>query len=223
MNQIANKRSRLQFITNQWSRRSIAEQVERACQGGCRWIQLRLKDMEERKWLETISQVKPICHHYGAFLIINDHVEMALRGDADGVHLGKEDMSPEKARQILGDNRMIGATANTLEDIRRLDEKLVDYIGLGPYRFTTTKKALAPVLGAEGYRQIIHGMKQEKITLPVIAVGGIGLEDIGGLIQTGIHGIAVSSAISEHPHPETLINQVINQINTEVQDVENMG
>src|SRR6056297_477979 len=120
MNNIAREKSRMQFITHQWSKRSIPDQVEQACRGGCGWIQLRLKDTDEQRWLEILEQVKPICLQYGAFLIINDHVEMALKAAADGVHLGKHDMCPSKARELLGEKSIIGATANTLEDIQVL-------------------------------------------------------------------------------------------------------
>ena len=223
MNNIAIKHSRLQFITNQWSHRSIPEQVEKACTGGCRWIQLRLKDKNESQWLEMVGRVKPICHQYGAFLILNDHVEMALKTEADGVHLGKEDMCPAKARQILGENSIIGGTANTLEDIRSMHEKGVDYIGLGPFRFTPTKKKLSPVLGIKGYRHMIPGMKKERLDSRLVAVGGIEIKDIPGLMETGIHGVAISSAFSDSNHPETVIQQAIKQTDKEVKHAKNIG
>jgi thiamine-phosphate pyrophosphorylase len=208
MNEIAFQKSRLQFITNQWSPIPIEEQVERACRGGCSWIQLRFKDQDESKWPDLLTNVRSICQTYGAFLIINDHVEMALKSRADGVHVGKDDMCPDKARQLLGKQSIVGGTANTLEDILTLQSKGVDYIGLGPFRQTSTKQKLAPVLGIDGYEKIINRMKKENIALPVVAIGGITVQDIPRIMQTGVHGIALSSAIAHHPDAEAITRQI---------------
>lgn len=216
MHDLAFKKSRFQFITNQWSPISIEQQVEKACRGGCGWIQLRLKDQDESKWPEVLTNVRAICQAYGAFLIINDHVEMALKSHADGVHVGKEDMCPDKARQILVEHSIVGGTANTLEDIRALHRKGIDYIGLGPFRQTDTKQKLSPVLGIEGYKRIIHQMKRENIALPVIAIGGIEVGDIPRIMQTGVHGIALSSAIAHHKDPEAIARQIHTFITQEV-------
>jgi len=218
MNNIAREKSRMQFITHQWSKRSIPDQVEQACRGGCGWIQLRLKDTDEQRWLEILEQVKPICLQYGAFLIINDHVEMALKAAADGVHLGKHDMCPSKARELLGEKSIIGATANTLEDIQVLQAKGIDYLGVGPYRYTSTKSKLSPVLGTEGYRKIIRGMKSENLAIPVIAVGGIHRDDIPFLMRTGLHGIAVSSSLANASDPSQWTEKALTQIQKEVQN-----
>jgi len=218
MNSMALKKSRLQFITYQWSQRSIPEQVEQACKGGCGWIQLRLKETHEQQWLRTLEQVKTICLRHGAFLIINDHVEMALKAGADGVHLGRNDMCPAKAREILGKNSIIGATANTLEEIIALQEKGIDYLGVGPYRYTSTKSKLSPVIGTRGYQQIIRGMKGDNINIPVIAIGGIKMEDIPFLMRTGIHGVAVSSALADNKNPVEWTDHALKQIQKEVRN-----
>jgi thiamine-phosphate pyrophosphorylase len=117
--------------------------------------------------------------------------------NATGVHLGKTDMPPAEARRILGDGFIIGGTANTFEDIRRLTDEGVDYIGLGPFRFTATKKNLSPILGLEGYKDILSRCRAAGIALPVLAIGGITVDDIPALMQTGVSGIAVSSAIRQ--------------------------
>jgi len=223
MNDIALKKSRFQFITNQWSTIPIEEQVEKACQGGCGWIQLRLKDQDESQWPGLLKNVKSICHAYGAFLVINDHVEMALKGNADGVHVGMDDMCPDKARQLLGERSIIGGTANTIEDIRVLYSKGVDYIGLGPFRQTPTKLKLSPVLGLEGYERILRRMKEEKIALPVVAIGGIQVQDIPGIMKTGVHGIAVSSVISHHPDPIVITRQIFEQTTKEADHAKDLG
>jgi len=223
MNNMAREKSRLQFITHQWSKRSIPDQVEQACKGGCGWIQLRLKDSPGQHWLKILEQVKPICLRHGAFLIINDHVEMALKTGADGVHLGQNDMCPSKAREILGEKSIIGATANTLEDIADLKKKGIDYLGVGPYRFTSTKSRLSPVLGTQGYRQIIRGMKSENSDIPVIAVGGIGIDEISFLMRTGIHGIAVSSSLANDKDPAHWTKNALKQIQKEVKNAHLIG
>lgn len=165
--------------------------------------------------MEILTEVKPICQQYGALLVINDHVELALQAGADGVHLGKDDMSPSKARDILGKNSLIGATAHTLADIFRLQKMEIDYLGVGPYRPTNTKRQLSPVLGIEGYREI---MESRNIVLPVIAVGGITINDISGLMQTGIHGIAVSSNVANHKYPRQWTKNARKQIQKEVKN-----
>jgi thiamine-phosphate diphosphorylase len=215
MNEIAHKKSRLQFITYQWGSLSIGRQVEEAARGGCGWIQLRLKDATENQWLETLEQVKPLCHRYGAFLIINDHVEMAMKVGADGVHLGRHDMCPAKARELLGRQSIIGATANTAEQVLEAHEKGADYAGVGPFRNTDTKQRLAPVLQLEGYRHIAGELKKRNINLPVVAIGGIQSGDIVPLMRTGIHGIAVSSAAARAPEPGKWIQHSLHQINKE--------
>lgn len=188
--------SRFHYITQDIAGCSHARLAESACLGGVDWVQLRVKTHEGNSysdWIQTAMETKSVCKKFGAKLIINDHVHLAKEIEADGVHLGKEDMDPAEARKILGNNYIIGGTANTIEDIKRLMENGVDYIGLGPYRFTNTKKNLNPILGLSGIREIMAKLPGAP---PVIAIGGINLADVQLLMETGIHGIAVSSAIS---------------------------
>jgi thiamine-phosphate pyrophosphorylase len=202
--------SKLQYITTH------AVHAEKACKGGATWIQLRVKDESEEDWLAMALATKIICKKYGAILIINDNVAIAKAMQADGVHLGKEDMPPEEARKILGDNYIIGGTANTLEDIKSLSAQKADYIGLGPFRFTTTKTNLSPVLGLDGYRTIIKQMQSEQIHLPIIAIGGIELPDVREILQTGVYGIAVSSAISNSGNIESAAREFMQRIKNEM-------
>jgi thiamine-phosphate pyrophosphorylase len=145
--------------------------------------------------LEAARAAKKICLEWGSTLIVNDRVEVALEAEVDGVHLGKEDMPVSEARRLLGAGKIIGGTANTFEDIREHWRQGADYIGLGPYRFTTTKKNLSPILGLEGYRRIMEEVRREGIMLPVIAIGGIGMEDAGSLFEIGLEGIAFSGML----------------------------
>ncbi|MCD6012916.1 MAG: thiamine-phosphate pyrophosphorylase [Flavipsychrobacter sp.] len=183
--------SKLQFIT---TNPRLAEQ---ACLGGINWIQLRLKNTPDDEFISIAREVQAVCRQFNATFIINDNVTMAFNLQADGVHLGKEDMSPDVARQLLGRNFIVGCTANTIEDVTYLSSKPINYIGLGPYRFTSTKQKLSPILGIEGYRNIFAQLQQRQInTPPVIGIGGITHNDIPELLATGLHGVAVSGAIS---------------------------
>ena len=191
----------IQFITHSNERYDQVEGAKLALQGGCRWIQLRMKDAMEIDFLRAAKKIRRLCDEYHATFILDDHVEWVGFTGADGVHLGKNDMPVDEARKMLGRNKIIGGTANTFEDVERLFRQGADYIGCGPFRFTTTKKNLSPVLGLEGYRDITAQMKAHDIQLPVVAIGGILHQDIPAIMQTGVTGIAVSGAILNAENP----------------------
>lgn len=191
----------LQFITHFTEKYSYFDAAHLALEGGCRWIQLRMKEASEAEVEAEAIRVRDLCRKYGATFIIDDHVALAKKVQADGVHLGKNDMPIEEARRILGDAFIIGGTANTFEDVKRHWQAGANYIGCGPFRFTTTKKNLSPILGLEGYRQILQQMKAAGITLPVVAIGGITYEDIPDILQTGVSGIALSGSILRAENP----------------------
>lgn len=186
----------LQFITNTESQVSPAEQVKAVIAGGCRWVQIRMKDASDEEVIKVVEEIKPLCIETETFLLLNDRVELAKTLDVGGVHLGKKDMLPSKARLILGPAAVIGVTANTFEDIIAVRSLDIDYIGIGPFRETSTKKDLAPVLGLEGIRKINKEMEANEINIGHVAVGGIGLEDVTPLMEAGCNGIAVSGAIA---------------------------
>lgn len=185
----------IQFITHANDRYNYLDGVRIALEGGCRWIQLRMKDASEEEVLKTAESTRKLCRQYDAVFILDDYVELVERTGADGVHLGKNDMPIDKARRLLGKDKIIGGTANTFEDVKRIYSAGADYIGCGPFRFTTTKKKLSPILGLDGYKRIIEQMNAYRINLPVIAIGGILLPDVSDIMQTGVSGIAVSGAI----------------------------
>lgn len=191
----------IQFITHSNERYDHVEGAKLALQGGCRWIQLRMKDAMETDFLRAAKKIRRLCDEYHATFILDDHVEWVGLTGADGVHLGKNDMPVDEARKMLGRNRIIGGTANTFEDVERLFRRGADYIGCGPFRFTTTKKNLSPVLGLEGYRSITAQMKAHDIQLPIVAIGGILHQDIPAIMQTSVTGIAVSGAILNAENP----------------------
>lgn len=202
----------LQFITHPSDKYSIAEEVQMAIEGGCQWVQLRMKDASEEEIRQTALEIIPMCQENGTFLIIDDHVSLVNDLKVSGVHLGKEDMDPLEAREILGPHAIIGITANTADDIIKYKGKDVDYVGLGPFRFTTTKKKLAPQLGIEGYRDIVEKVRAAGIELPIVAIGGIVLDDIDALMATGINGIAMSSAIINAPDPVAYTSEVLEKL-----------
>lgn len=202
----------IQFITHSNTRYDYVEGARLALEGGCRWIQLRMKDAQEVEFLLAAKQIGAMCKEYGATFILDDHVEWVGITGADGVHLGKNDMPVDEARNQLGANRIIGGTANTFEDVERLWRQGANYIGCGPYRFTTTKKNLSPVLGLDGYRHIISKMKAHDINLPVVAIGGILQPDIKNVMATGVSGIAVSGAILNAENPVEEMKRFIDSL-----------
>ncbi|MBM6993624.1 MAG: thiamine phosphate synthase [Prevotella sp.] len=200
----------IQFISHHNERFDEVEGIRRALAGGCRWIQLRMKEADDDQMVATALQVRLLCTEYGATFILDDRVHLVGPTRADGVHLGRLDMPVDEARRLLGPDRIIGGTANTLDDIRRLARQGADYIGCGPLRFTTTKERLAPLLGFDGYRRLIGDMRCEGIRLPLIAIGGITAEDLPELRAIGVDGIAVSGCVLRADHPEHAMQILIN-------------
>lgn len=216
----------LQFITNGRTGDECVEQAKRVLDGGCLWVQLRMKNgaldtagraaMTDEEFLadvtKTAEKLKMLTDSYGATLIIDDFVDVAKRVGATGVHLGKNDMNPSEARSILGPKFVIGGTCNTFDDILAVKDS-VDYIGCGPFRYTQTKKNLAPVLGLDGYRELIWQCRCEGINIPMVAIGGITLADIKDIILSGPEGIALSGEIISAQDPEEKTRQVVEEIN----------
>lgn len=185
----------LHYISQGSTPKEHLENIQKACSSGAELVQLRLKNQSEKVVLETAQQAREITSKFQALLIINDHYKIAAAVKADGVHLGKLDSCPTTARKELASWQLIGGTANTLEDCKTLIHKKVDYIGLGPFRFTKTKKNLSPVLGINGYLTILEELKK---AIPVIAIGGIVMDDVSELMKTGVHGIAISGEITRN-------------------------
>lgn len=202
----------LQFITHPSEHYSIAEEAQMAIEGGCRWIQLRIKDASDDEVRQVAMEIIPMCRETETFLIIDDRVELVNELKVSGVHLGKNDMDPLEAREILGPHAIIGITANTAEDIIRYKGKDVDYVGLGPFRHTTTKKNLSPVLSIEGYASVVSQVRQAGVELPIVAIGGITIDDIDAIMATGVNGIAVSGAIINAPDPVEYTNHIMQKL-----------
>lgn len=204
---------KLQFITHHNERYSYIDSARMALEGGCRWIQLRMKDANEEDMEHTAIVVQKMCRDYGAIFIIDDNVALTKRIGADGVHIGKNDMPVAEARKMLGEGYIIGATVNTFDDIvNALHTATPDYFGCGPFRHTTTKRNLAPILGYEGYREVISKMRERNIEIPLIAIGGITKGDIPLLLECGVKGIALSGSILNSKNPIKEMTDIVNTI-----------
>lgn len=187
----------LQFIVNEWSQTTMHEQLKAYAEGGGKWVQIRIKDCANKEMLyQLIKQLIAVCKELALTSIINDHPYLVKELNADGVHLGQKDMSITEARSLLGEDIIIGGTASNLDEAKELVTKGVDYIGYGPFKFTTTKKNISPVLGVAGYQELLDYFKNKGISTPVIAIGGIQQKDITPLLNAGVSGIAVSGEIA---------------------------
>lgn len=202
---------KLQFISNQTNGLSHLESIQIALDAGCRWIQLRIKDQPDEYVLQKANEAKVLCDQYRAKLIVNDFPHVAKEVGAYGLHLGLSDMSISEARKIVGPDIIIGGTANTLENILDRIKEGADYVGLGPFQYTSTKQNLSPIVGLEGYQAIMYTLRQLGQSIPVIAIGGITLPDIAEITETGIHGVAISGSIIRSENPKSLVS-LINQI-----------
>lgn len=185
---------KLYYISQGKNEQEQLKNIEKVCTLGVKLIQLRVKNVSYESYLAIARQAKKLCDTFSATLIINDNIEIAKEINA-GVHLGKNDDSIQKAKQHIKNN-LTGGTANTLADCIHLINQKVDYIGLGPFKYTTTKQNLSPILGLNGYENILKTLNNKGHYTPVFAIGGIANKDIENLLQTGIHGIAVSGFLT---------------------------
>jgi thiamine-phosphate pyrophosphorylase len=199
--------SKLQYISQGITAQQQLYNIQQALDAGCNWIQLRFKNANTAEIMVLAEQVKRLCTDYAATFIINDHPHIARAINADGVHLGLTDMNITGAKNIVGDDKIIGGTANTIEQVLRRVEEGYSYIGLGPLRFTTTKEKLSPIVGLQGYKKIMDELVERQIQIPIYAIGGIVLEDISAIMQTGVYGVAVSGIISNHSDKKLLVQQ----------------
>lgn len=199
--------SKLQYISQGNTVEAQLYNIHKALDNGCEWVQMRFKNGNSKELSTLAEAIKTLSEEYLATFIINDKVDLALQVNADGVHLGLNDMRIEEARNLLGTHKIIGGTANTFEDVLQRMEEKCDYIGLGPFRFTSTKENLSPILGLEGYQNILNKVTEQSARIPIYAIGGIELNDIENIIGTGIYGIAVSGIISQNPQLITQLNE----------------
>lgn len=206
---------RLQYITHPLENFDDLSWVHRLHENGVRWIQLRIKeedvitrfpDRHYRAYFHEIAdKMRAITEALGLILTINDAVDVALFSHADGLHVGQEDDLSEVDFSVFGNTHILGGTANSMEEFRHFEGVPLSYAGVGPFRQTTTKHTLKPILGMEGYADLIRGLKEKEWTMPLFAIGGITRNDIIPLLDIGVYGIAVSGAVFHSEHdPETI-------------------
>lgn len=189
--------SKFHYLTQDLPHRSHAEQTEIACKAGANWIQYRCFSKNESELIAELHQVASICDDWGATLILTDHYHLLDKVDAQGVHIENMEADLKSIRERISDEKTLGASANSIEDIQRIYASgVVDYIGCGPFSVTKTKPNDYPLFGFEGYKLIVQKMKEPKINIPVLACGGISIDDAEALLNTGIFGIVVSSAVN---------------------------
>jgi thiamine-phosphate pyrophosphorylase len=198
---------KLQYISQGQTPTDHLNNIKDVLEAGVRLVQLRLKNIDHQVYEEYAHKAKELCKPYNAQLIINDNPLVAGKCNADAVHLGLDDMRIDEARKHLN-RTIIGGTANTYEHVKQRCAEQVHYIGLGPYRFTTTKEKLSPVLGMEGYAKIIKQMREDNLRTPVYAIGGIELKDIKDIVGTGVYGIAVSGLLTHSKDKQNLVKEI---------------
>jgi len=198
----------LQYISQAPKTGTHLDAIEQVLQAGGKWIQLRIKNLPEAEILPFAIAAQALCKTYDARLIVNDYPHLAKAAGAFGVHLGLQDMPVSQARQIINPGQIIGGTANTFEHILQRVAEGVDYIGLGPFRFTRTKENLSPIVGLEGYQKLMEKVKRAGITTPIIAIGGIEADDIAAILETGVYGIAVSAVLTNQTQTPAILAEM---------------
>lgn len=199
---------KIQFITHQNSKYNYLDSALLALEGGIRFIQLRMKNSKHEEVIKVGKVLKEECKKYDAQLIIDDYVDLVNEIGVDGVHLGLKDMPINIARERLNKEKIIGGTANCFEDVLMQYKLGADYIGVGPFNYTTTKLHLSKILGVQGYKVVNEKCKKNNINIPIYAIGGIRLNDLEELKQTGVYGIAISSLILESSNPLEAIKEI---------------
>jgi thiamine-phosphate pyrophosphorylase len=178
------------FITDRKSSNLPYEaMVYKVLQGGVKWVQYREKERSRREIFEDAERLRKLTKNYNATLIVNDYVDIAICVDADGVHLGHDDLPMSEARKIVGRNKIIGVSTHSLEQAVEAERGGADYIGFGPVLHTMTKDAGSPK-GIDMLREV-----KNQVTIPVVAIGGINLSNIRSVLITGVDAVAVASAI----------------------------
>ena len=173
--------------------RTLAQQVEESLAGGATMIQLREKGMGREELRREALEIREVCQKYDVPFLINDAADLAAEVGADGVHVGQQDMSPRQARAILGPNGIVGVSAHTVEEARAAQAEGADYLGVGAVFATGTKENTTPV-DYDTLKEICAA-----VDIPVVAIGGVGLNNLGSLEGSGIQGVAVVSALYAQP------------------------
>ncbi len=205
---IARQKLLLYAVTDRsWlAEQTLYQGVESALKGGVTCLQLREKHLAYRDFLAQAEQIKPLCRQYDVPFIINDDVELAIACDADGVHIGQGDMNAREARALVGENKIVGVSAKTVAQALKAEADGADYLGVGAAFATATKGDAKPI-----DKSLIKQICQA-VSIPVVAIGGIALGNVGQLAGTGIEGVAVVSAIFAADDIETASRQLLEKV-----------
>lgn len=205
--------SKLHYLTQDLASSTHIQQARAACEAGANWVQYRCLTKSDDALLRDLHEIAAITDDWGATLIIADHYHLLDKADVQGVHI--EDMKADFAqiRSYIGDEKTLGGSANTVDDIRRgAQTGAVDYFGCGPFSVTLTKPNSHPLLGVEGYARLIRQLEQENISIPVLAVGGVSAADVDALLATGVFGIAVSGAVNTAHNPAAVFKELYKKV-----------
>lgn len=183
--------------------RNIEWIVEEAVKGGVTMVQLREKDCSTREFIDLAVSLKKKLHPYHIPLIINDRLDVAMAADANGIHIGQSDMPYETARRLLGCNKVIGLSVESMEQVEEANKLDVDYIGISPVFGTPTKTDTNTPFGLEGLREAVKLSKH-----PTVAIGGINVENLQEIMRTGVNGAAVVSAICSVNDPKKVAKEL---------------
>ncbi len=185
----------LQYITDNKSKISVQDQVKSVIEGGCRWIQVATAGATDEDLKKIIGDILPLCIEKEAFLLLESRVDLAKELNVGGVFLKEGDTPCSKARMELGPAAVIGVGVSSMADVLKVSALDIDYFTLLPFRSEDSSEASS--LGIEGVRNIIDEMKKQEVNIPHVAAGGIKLDDVAALVETGVNGIAVSEAIAD--------------------------
>ena len=210
MNRVLLKHFNLQYISFPDEHGDHLPGIRSVLEGGVKWIQLRMKNTPLKEVEQVAKKVKELCEQYDATFILNDHPELVAKLDIDGVHIGKTDIPATDARAIIGSNKILGRTCNTLQDLIDASKLPIDYIGFGPYKFTKTKDNIDQVLGLEVFNKLETWHKTYHLK-PIVGIGGITEADIADLTTFGIQGIAASGMFRNKATEE--IKNIVENIN----------
>jgi thiamine-phosphate pyrophosphorylase len=201
--------SKFHYLTQDLPNRSHIKQAHIACEAGANWLQYRCLTKSDEELIAEINEIAEICDDWGATLILTKHYHLLDKVDAQGVHIEDFDADLAAIRAKIGDDKTLGASATNIERLLSIQAiGVVDYCGYGPFAYTNTKLNDKPLLGLEGYSLL----QSHQIELPVIAVGGIQINDVVPLMQTGIYGIAVSAAINLADDPAVAVKEIYKKI-----------
>lgn len=187
--------------------RSHREVIQAAIAGGATVVQYREKETGTRRMVEEAQELRALCRHMGVPFIVNDRLDVALAVEADGVHVGQDDMPAKLARKLLGPGKILGVSATNLAEAIQGEKDGADYLGVGPIYATGTKPDAAPPMGATGLAEVVR-----HVSIPVIAIGGINASNVDEVIATGADGAAVISAIVSAEDIQAITQELLQRI-----------